>query len=156
MLKDLNQLIDYIEEHLTEGLSYKIIAENTGISEYQLKRIFTFIAGMSLMDYIKNRRLTLANRDLLDGSRVTETAFRYGYETVEGFSRAFRDWSGYLPSEISRYGIQKSFPRLTFFIDVRGGKSMEFRIEKKEQFYVAGVAKKFLSNLKESIKKYKS
>lgn len=142
MLKDLNQLIDYIEEHLTEGLSYKIIAENTGISEYQLKRIFTFIAGMSLMDYIKNRRLALANRDLLDGSRVTETAFRYGYETVKGFSRAFRDWSGYLPSEISRYGIQKSFPRLTFFIDVRGGKSMEFRIEKKEQFYVAGVAKK--------------
>ncbi|OUK33032.1 GyrI-like domain-containing protein, partial [Enterococcus faecium] len=69
MLKDLNQLIDYIEEHLTEGLSYKIIAENTGISEYQLKRIFTFIAGMSLMDYIKNRRLALANRDLLDGSR---------------------------------------------------------------------------------------
>ena len=67
MLKDLNQLIDYIEEHLTEGLSYKIIAENTGISEYQLKRIFTFIAGMSLMDYIKNRRLALANRDLLDG-----------------------------------------------------------------------------------------
>ena len=45
MLKDLNQLIDYIEEHLTEGLSYKIIAENTGISEYQLKRIFTFMQG---------------------------------------------------------------------------------------------------------------
>ena len=95
-----------------------------------------------LMDYIKNRRLALANRDLLGGEKVTETAFRYGYETVEGFSRAFRDWSGYLPSEISRYGIQKSFPRLTFFIDVRGGKSMEFRIEKKEQFYVVGVAKK--------------
>ncbi len=134
MLKDLNQLIDYIEEHLTEGLSYKIIAENTGISEYQLKRIFTFIAGMSLMDYIKNRRLALANRDLLDGSRVTETAFRYGYETVEGFSRAFRDWSGYLPSEISRYGIQKSFPRLTFLLMSEEENRWNFVSKRKNSF----------------------
>ncbi|WP_165005154.1 MULTISPECIES: AraC family transcriptional regulator [unclassified Enterococcus] len=142
MLQDLNRLIDYIEGHLTEDLSISQLAKELLISEYHLKRTFSFIAGMSLFEYIKNRRLTLANRDLLEGQKVTDVAFKYGYGSIEGFSRAFRDWSGYLPTEAVKKGMQKSFPRLTFYIDVRGGKSMEFRIEKKEPFNVVGVTKR--------------
>lgn len=142
MLQDLNRLIDYIEGHLTEDISVSQLAKEVLISEYHLKRTFTFIAGMSLFDYIKNRRLALANRDLLEGEKVTDVAFKYRYGSIEGFSRAFRDWSGYLPTEVVKKGVQKSFPRLTFYIDVRGGKSMEFRIEKKEPFNVVGVTKR--------------
>ena len=68
---------------------------------------------MSLMDYIKNRRLALANRDLLGGEKVTETAFRYGYETVEGFSRAFRDLV-----RLSAFRNQQIVPAV-FLIDMR-------------------------------------
>ncbi|WP_430596559.1 AraC family transcriptional regulator [Enterococcus sp. DIV0175] len=142
MIQNLNKLIDYIEENLTGELSLTEIAQQMGISDYHLKRTFSFVAGMTLTEYVKNRRLALANQDLISGKKVTEVAFSYGYQTVEGFSRAFREWSGYLPSEIRKIGIQKSFLKLSFYIEVRGGISMEFKIEKKAPFRLVGVSKR--------------
>ncbi|MEO1768796.1 AraC family transcriptional regulator [Candidatus Enterococcus ferrettii] len=142
MLKNLNQLIEYIEDRLTEEFSVSAAAKAIGISEYHLKRTFSFIAGMTLFEYIKNRKLALANRDLIFGEKVTEVAFKYGYQTVEGFSRAFREWSGYSPSEVSKNNIQKSFPKLSFFIDVKGGSSMKFKIEEKAAFRLIGVSQR--------------
>ena len=57
MIQDLNRLMDYIEERLTDELSLAEAAKTIGISEYHLKRTFSFIAGISLVEYIKNRRL---------------------------------------------------------------------------------------------------
>ncbi|MDU5333345.1 AraC family transcriptional regulator [Enterococcus sp.] len=142
MIKDLNHLIEYIEAHLTEEFSIAEAAKAIGISEYHLKRTFSFIAGMTLFDYIKNRKFSLANADLIAGKKVTEVAFMYGYQTVEGFSRAFREWSGYTPSDVSKNKLQKSFPKLSFFIDVKGGSSMKFKIEEKAAFHLVGVSKK--------------
>ena len=141
MIQNLNQLMDYIEEHLTEEMSIGKVAKTVGISEYHLKRTFSFIAGISLSQYIKKRKLASANVELIDGEKVTEIAFKYGYQSIDGFSRAFRDWSGYLPSEVSENKVQKSFPKLTFYIDVKGGSSMEFRIEKKDKFNLVGITK---------------
>ncbi|MFP3919684.1 GyrI-like domain-containing protein, partial [Lysinibacillus telephonicus] len=76
------------------------------------------------------------------GAKVTDIAYEYGYQSIEGFSRAFREWSGFLPSEVAKNKIQKSFPKFTFFIDVKGGISMEFKIEKKEKFNIVGVSKR--------------
>lgn len=139
MIQKLNQLVDYIEEHLDEELSLGEAAKILGLSEYHLKRTFSFIAGFSLGEYIRNRRLACANRDLVEGQTVTAVAFNYGYQSLEGFSRAFREWSGYLPSEVIKNKIQKSYPRLSFYVDVRGGVSMEFRIEQKNKFNLVGV-----------------
>lgn len=142
MLQRLNMLMDYIEDHLTEEISGKDIARIVGLSDYHFKRMFSYMAGMSLHEYIKNRRLSVANGELVNGAKVTEVAFKYGYQSVEGFSRAFREWSGFLPSEVAKNKIQKSFPKFTFYIDIRGGTSMEFKIEKKEKFNVVGVSKR--------------
>lgn len=100
------------------------------------------MAGMSLNEYIKNRRLSVANVELISGAKVTDIAYKYGYQSIEGFSRAFRGWSGFLPSEVTKNKIQKSFPKFSFFIDIRGGISMEFKIEKKEKFKIVGVSKR--------------
>ena len=102
MLANLNQAMDYIEEHLTEEVSFDELAKKTGISVYHFKRTFSFIAGMSLAEYIKKRRLAEANLALLAGEKVTDVAFKYGYQSIEGFSRAFRDWSGQAPSEVMK------------------------------------------------------
>lgn len=142
MLQDLNNLIAFIEARLSQEISLSEAAQILGISEYHLKRTFSFIAGMSLADYIKNRRLACANEELISGGKVTDIAFKYGYQSVEGFSRAFREFSGYLPSEVIKNKWQKSFPRLAFKINITGGSSMEFKIEKKEAFYLTGVTKK--------------
>lgn len=142
MLQEFNQLMDYIEEHLTEEISRKEISKIVGLSDYHFKRMFSYMAGMSLNEYIKNRRLSLANVELFNGAKVTDLAYKYGYQSIEGFSRAFRDWSGFLPSEVSKNKIQKSFPKFTFYIDIKGGISMEFKIEKKEKFHIVGVSKR--------------
>lgn len=106
--------MDYVEERLTQDISLAEAAKTIRISEYHLKRTFSFIAGFSLVEYIKNRRLALANAELIKGESVTEIAFKYRYQTVEGFSRAFRECSGYLPSEVNKNHQQKSFPQRSF------------------------------------------
>lgn len=142
MLQEFNHLMDYIETHLTEEISGKDISKIVGLSDYHFKRMFSYMAGMSLNEYIKNRRLSVANVELINGAKVTEISYKYGYQSIEGFSRAFREWSGFLPSEVAKNKIQKSFPKFSFFIDIRGGISMEFKIEKKEKFHIVGVSKK--------------
>jgi len=142
MLQEFNQLMDYIEKNLTEEISGKEISEIVGLSDYHFKRMFSYMAGMSLNEYIKNRRLSVANVELINGAKVTDVAYKYGYQSIEGFSRAFREWCGFLPSEVTKNKIQKSFPKFSFFIDIRGGISMEFKIEKKKKFNIVGVSKR--------------
>ncbi|MFJ5761191.1 GyrI-like domain-containing protein [Neobacillus sp. NPDC093182] len=142
MLQEFNNLMDYIKTHLTEEISGKDISKIVGLSDYHFKRMFSYMAGMSLNEYIKNRRLSVANVELINGAKVTDIAYKYGYQSIEGFSRAFREWSGFLPSEVTKNKIQKSFPKFSFFIDIRGGISMEFKIEKKEKFNIVGVSKR--------------
>lgn len=142
MLQQFNHLMDYIETHLTEEISGKDISKIVGLSDYHFKRMFSYMARMPLNEYIKNRRLSVANVELINGAKVTDIAYKYGYQSVEGFSRAFREWSGFLPSEVTKNKIQKSFPKFSFFIDIRGGTSMEFKIEKKAKFNIVGLSKR--------------
>ncbi|WP_449619689.1 AraC family transcriptional regulator [Robertmurraya sp. Marseille-Q9965] len=142
MLQEFNRLMDHIESHLTEDISGEDISRIVGLSDYHFKRMFSYMAGMSLSEYIKNRRLSVANVELINGAKVTDLAYKFGYQSIEGFSRAFREWSGFLPSEVTKNKIQKSFPKFTFYIDIRGGISMEFKIEKKEKFNIVGVSKR--------------
>jgi AraC family transcriptional regulator len=142
MLQQLNQLMDYIEAHLTEEITGKDISKIVGLSDYHFKRMFSYMAGMSLTEYIKKRRLSVANAELINGAKVTDIAYKYGFQSIEGFSRAFREWSGFLPSEVTKNKIQKSFPQFVFFINIRGGVSMEFKIERKEKFNIIGVSRR--------------
>ncbi|MCR1897514.1 AraC family transcriptional regulator [Irregularibacter muris] len=142
MLKELNHVIDYIEDHLTDDLSFKTISEYAGVSDYHFRKIFFYLSGLTLSEYIKNRRLSEASMDLLHGERITDVALKYGYQSIDGFTRAFKKWSGFLPSDIIKKGISKSFPKLSFIITVKGGNTMEFRIVDKPAFNLVGVSKR--------------
>ncbi|WP_188455351.1 AraC family transcriptional regulator [Virgibacillus oceani] len=142
MLHELNHVIDYIEDQLTENLSLEAISEYAGVSDYHFRKIFFYLSGLTLSEYIKNRKLSEANKDLLQGEKVTDVAFKYGYQSMDGFTRAFKKWSGFLPSDVIKHGVSKSFPRLSFIITVKGGISMEFRIEDKSAFNLVGVSKR--------------
>ena len=142
MLKELNQAIDYIENHLSEDLSLEDISNFIGISDYHFRKVFYYLSGLSLSEYIKYRKLSEANKDLLDGESVTDVAFKYGYQSIDGFTRAFKSWSGSLPSEVTKTGVSKSFPKLSFYIDVKGGKNMDYNIINMPAFKFAGVSKR--------------
>ncbi|MBL3530506.1 AraC family transcriptional regulator [Companilactobacillus zhachilii] len=142
MLKEFNLLMDYIEAHITENISDEKITQITGISSYQFKRMFSYLAGMTLNEYIKYRRLSLANVDLVQGRRVTDVAFKYNYQSIDGFTRAFKDWSGFLPSEVMKNQAQKMLPKFNFFIDVRGGTTLDYKIKRLPKFNIVGVSKR--------------
>lgn len=143
MLKRMNEALDYIEAHLCEDIDVKEIEKITGTSIYHFRRMFSYLAGMTLGEYIRKRKLSNATFDLLqDGMSVTETAFKYGYESVDGFSRAFREWAGINPSDVKQAHTLKSFPKLSFQLTIQGGMAMDYRIERKDPFKIVGVKKR--------------
>ena len=125
---DLNKVIDYIEKNLTNDITLADICKVASCSDYALRNVFYYLTGLTLSEYIKYRKLSEANKDLLNNEKVTDVAYKYGYESVDGFSRAFKAWSGLLPSEAAKLNICKTLPKLTFNIDVKGGNSMDYRI----------------------------
>ncbi|PPK99337.1 AraC family transcriptional regulator [Parapedobacter indicus] len=142
MVNELNRVVAYIEDHITDELSLESIAEYAGIRDFHFRKIFFYLSGVTLSEYIKNRKLSEANKDLLAGERVTDVAFKYGYQSMDGFTRAFKKWSGVLPSEVIKKKTSKTFPKLSFIITVTGGTTMEFRIEDKPAFHFVGVSKR--------------
>jgi AraC family transcriptional regulator len=143
MLKSMNEALDYIEAHLNDEIDDNELEKITGTSVYHFRRMFSFLSGMSLGDYIRNRKLSNATFDLQqEGRSVTETAFKYGYESVDGFSRAFREWAGISPSKVKKNNMLKAFPKLSFQLTIQGGVNMDYRIEKKGPFKLVGVKKR--------------
>lgn len=138
-MEQLNAVIQYLEDHLLDEIDIDQVALATGMTSYHLKRTFLFFAGISIGEYLKKRRLSRANQELIAGASVTETAFKYGYQTVEGFSRAFKDYSGVAPSKIRQTQLQVHFPPLKFNLTIDGGITMKLRIIDKPAFRLVGV-----------------
>ena len=94
----LNQAIDYLEEHLTGEISGTEAASHVGLSAFHFQRAFSLMTGLTVSEYLRSRRLSLAGQDLLRGAKVLDTALKYGYETPESFSKAFQRFHGAAPS----------------------------------------------------------
>jgi len=140
----LNEAIAYIEANLTNDIDMREVARKAYCSEYHFKRMFSFLAGISLSEYIRRRRLTLAALDLSNASlRILDIAVMYGYSSADAFTRAFQHLHGMTPSEARQTGQTfKAFPRMTFQLTIQGGKEMNYRLEQKEAFHIVGLMKR--------------
>ena len=132
----IQNAINYIEEHLTEEIDYEIVAKEASCSSFYLQRIFSILCGMTLGDYIRNRRLTLAGNELSAADdKVIDIALKYGYESPESFTRAFSRFHGVTPSKAKKDGSKlKSFSRLSVKITLSGGNIMDYKIIEKNAF----------------------
>lgn len=93
-------MIDYIEENLTNKIEYKDLAKIVGISDYSLQRIFTFLTGISISEYIRKRRLSKAYLELKTSKiKIIDLAIKYNYESSISFSRAFKQQFNITPKE---------------------------------------------------------
>lgn len=143
-IKAIQRAVDYIEEHITERIDYEEVAKRAYSSSFHFQRVFGITCGYTLGEYIRMRRLSLAGSELLTGEvKVIDVAYKYGYETPESFSRAFLRYHGILPSQVKRGCLLKSFSRLTVNIDLVGGSTMNYRIEKRPQMILTGYKKRF-------------
>ncbi len=140
---EIHRTLDYIEEHLTETIAYDELARMVHVSSYHFQRVFSLTCGISLGEYIRRRRLSCAANDLLSkGINVTETAFLYGYDSVESFSRAFTRFHGVLPSKIKQ-SKSKTYSRLVINLGKTGGIEMQYKVEEKESMILTGYKKRF-------------
>ena len=133
-LTGIQNAINYVEEHLTEEIDYEEVAREAACSNFYFQRIFGILCGLSLGDYIRNRRLTLAGDELsASDSKVIDIALKYGYESPESFTRAFFRFHGVTPSEAKKDGSKlKSFSRISVKIILSGGSVMNYKIVEKE------------------------
>jgi AraC family transcriptional regulator len=144
MLEKMNGALNHIEENLTNDIDFKEVASLAFCSEYHFKRMFSFLAGVTLSEYIRRRRLTLAAFELSDSNiRIIDIAIKYGYNSPDSFTRAFQSLHGVTPSEARNNGQSlKAYPRMTFQLTIKGGNEMNYRIQEKEAFRMVGIKKR--------------
>lgn len=141
VLRNMNRALHYIEENLTNDIDFREVARLALCSEYHFKRMFSFLAGITLSEYIRRRRLTLAAFELKDSNiKVIDVAIKYNYSSPDSFTRAFQNLHGITPSEAKKNGSSlKAFPKMTFQLSIKGGNEMNYRIEEKEAFHIVGI-----------------
>jgi len=120
-LDRMNDAMDYIESNLADNISYDKIAQLAYCSTYHFQRMFPFITGVTLSEYIRRRRLTLAAFELQTSStKVIDIAMKYGYESPDAFTRAFKNLHGVMPVSARDTGVSlKAYPRMTFQISIK-------------------------------------
>ena len=147
-IEGMQASIDYIEENLTEPLEIGAVAGTAGLSPFYYQRIFGALCGMTVGEYIRARRMTLAARELAGTDlKVIDAAMKYGYDSPDSFARAFQRFHGITPSAAKEPGAQlKSFAPLHIKISLEGGIMLDYRISEKAPFTVIGVKRRFNSD----------
>lgn len=145
----LQRAIDYMEAHLTEEINYEDVAKSVYSSSYEFHRAFSLLTGMTANAYIRNRRLSLAAGEIIESdARITDIAFKYGYETPESFTKAFTRFHGVSPKlareESSRLVL---FNPLVIKLTVEGGKSMDYRIVQTEAKQFLALSRSFKNEI---------
>ncbi|MBO0860790.1 MAG: AraC family transcriptional regulator [Chloracidobacterium sp.] len=95
----------FVESHLSAPLALEDIAAVCNVSPFHLSRTFTALTGLSLIRYVRARRLSEAARSLANGaSNILDVALDAGYGSHEAFTRAFRDLFGLTPEQLRAQG----------------------------------------------------
>ncbi len=149
----MNEALSYMEDNLDGDISFDHAARITASSQYQFQRLFSYMAGIPLSAYIRQRRLTKAAFDLQQGDKVIDVSLRYGYDSPTAFNRAFQSVHGVPPSAARLPDtVLKAFPRLSFQISIKGVIEMEYRIVNKDTFRIVGVRERISEDVEENFK----
>ncbi|CEO32686.1 AraC family transcriptional regulator [Paraclostridium sordellii] len=150
-LDKLNEALQYIEGNLDGEIKYEKAANIACCTTYHFQRMFSYIAGTPLSEYIRNRRLTKAALDLQNGEKVIDVSIRYGYESPTAFNRAFQKIHNVSPSVAQKEGtFLKAYPPISFKITIKGVEEMEYRIVKKEEMRIVGAKALLEKNVEEN------
>lgn len=141
----MNAALNYLEENLAGEIDFNIAAEKALCSLFHFQRMFFVITGMTPSEYTRRRRLTLAARELASSDgKVIDVAMKYGYDSPEAFTRAFRNLQGINPQTARNPGVKlAAFPRVSFHVELKGGNDMDYRIIEKPSFDLIGNGVKF-------------
>lgn len=144
-IESLQLAIAYMEEHLLENMTMEQIAAQAHISPFHFQRTFALLTDVTVAEYIRRRRLTLAANELIQSDyKIIDLALKYGYDTPESFSKAFRRQHGIAPSEARKNSTSvKSYNRLVIQLSLKGAEPMNHRIVEQTTFTLVGIKQAF-------------
>lgn len=144
LVESLQKAIDFMEEHLLDNLTIEDIAKQANISPFHFQRTFMILIDISVGEYLRRRRLTLAAQELsTTNCKIIELAYKYGYDTPESFSKSFRKQHGVTPSDARKgNGKLQSYNRLMIQVNLKGAEPMKYKIIEKDAFQVIGIKEK--------------
>ena len=145
ILAQLNSAIEFIELYLCDKIDLDMVARIACVTKDSFARFFSYVTGMTLNEYIRHRRLTLAAHELRSGNiKVIDVAIKYGWCSADAFSKAFIRQHGVTPTMARDPRVPlEIYPPASFYIMIKGAKEMDFRIIELEQTEVFGVSKQF-------------
>ena len=147
-IEGFQESIDFMEKNLTDELDIEEIAGKAALSPFYYQRIFGAVCGITVGEYIRARRMTLAAQELhRKDVRVIDIAVKYGYDSPDSFAKAFQKFHGITPSEARESGAPlRSFAPLHIKITMEGGNMLDYRIVEKAPFTIVGVKRPFNSD----------
>jgi len=153
-LKRLSNAIDYIEDNLTSEISYDEAAKIACCSTYYFGRMFSYVAGISLSEYIRCRKMTQAAFELQSTDiKVLDIALKYGYSSPTAFNRAFQNVHGISPTVAKSQGnLLNAYSPIHFSVTVTGGSTMPYRIETKGAMRIVGIRMPLTEDMEENKK----
>jgi len=107
----LQDCLEYVDSHLQDALTVEFLAARAGFSKWHFCRVFRWGTGLSVMGYVRWRRLAFAAYALNTGQKILDISLAYGFGTHSGFSKAFRRHYGCSP-EIYRFHARAERPSL--------------------------------------------
>ena len=115
IVNSIKKAIDFIEDNICGDLNAELIAKHVYISPFHFQRLFSIVCGLTLGEYIRNRRMTLAGIDVKKTEmKIIDIAFKYHYDSPESFSRAFKQFHGVSPMMVrSKKDSTKAFAKIS-------------------------------------------
>lgn len=151
-LKNLSNAIEYIEDNLDKEVSYDEAARIACCSTYYFQRLFSYVAGIPLSEYIRKRRMTQAAFELQrTDKKVLDIALKYGYTSPTSFNRAFQSVHGITPVAAKGKGSTlNAYPPIRFSVKVTGGNAMSYHIAETGAIRIVGIRTPLTENMEEN------
>ncbi len=145
VLKELNDVSLYIENHINDDIDISELAKISMQSSDGFSRLFSYMVGMTINEYIRHRKLSLAVFDLQNtDDKIIDIAMKYGWNSSDAFTKAFVNQHGVTPSNArNKIGSVKIYPPVSFELNIKGARKMDFKIIDVEGFEVYGLSKQF-------------
>lgn len=142
--ESISRAIEYIESNLTNDITIQDIADYSYISSFYFQKGFAMLCGYSISEYIRNRKLSLAGYELLHtNNKIIDIALKYGYDSPDSFTKAFTRFHGSTPTAVRNGAKIREFTPLKINLILKGGNTMEYKIEEKGAFKVVGLKESF-------------
>lgn len=135
----LDEMIDYIENNITEPINYNKLSKIVGLPIYILQRVFQFLTNMTINEYVRKRKLSKAYENLLEENlSITEIAFKYNYSSVSSFSRSFKNLFNCTPKNVRKKSKIEAFPKLIFNKNILGNSNFCYKIDNIDSLILYG------------------